>query len=102
MKLRHTFTYRWRRWRVFSASRKRLRSLAGAKHNRTIGLCEADAARIVIKKGLAETTRHNTLVHEVLHAVNDEAGIGLTHKQICALELELGPLVRLSFEEGSG
>ena len=101
MTLRHTFTYRWRAWRVFSASMAELKRAARSRTN-LVGLCSSELAEIIVWEGLDENARRSTIRHELIHAVSDCAGIGLTHKQVYALEHELGPLVRLSFEEGGG
>ena len=75
---------------------------AAKSKTRLVGLCISERAEILVWEGLDENARRGTVWHELIHAVDDCAGIGLTHKQVYALERELGPLVRLSFEEGNG
>ena len=50
-----------------------------------IGMCETHRQRIVMMKGLPLETEQDTLLHEVIHAVDETMGSGLTEQQVVAL-----------------
>ena len=49
------------------------------------GLCEARTETIKIADGMTPNHTRETLLHEVLHAIEDHGQIGLTEMQVVAL-----------------
>jgi hypothetical protein len=52
----------------------------------TLGECRYDQRQIAIKKGLSDKLTFKCLSHELLHAIQFERGIDLSHKSIYQLE----------------
>lgn len=50
-----------------------------------IGMCETHRQRIVMMKGLPVDTERDTLLHEVIHAIDETMGTELTEQQVVAL-----------------
>jgi len=50
-----------------------------------IGMCETYRQRIVMMKGLPAETEQDTLLHEVIHAIDETVGTNLTEQQVIAL-----------------
>lgn len=51
-----------------------------------LGECRFDSKQIAMKSGLSERETYKTLIHEVLHAMEFERGIKISHKAIYQLE----------------
>jgi Zn-dependent peptidase ImmA (M78 family) len=64
------------------------------KDPEVLGECRFQERQIVIKKGQSERQELQTLIHEILHAVCEERGIGVAHKDIYKLEHALEYLLR--------
>jgi hypothetical protein len=58
------------------------------------GSCDSDNLTIYLDASTPEDKKRETLLHEVLHAIDDAAGIGLTEDQVKALGVWL-TLLRL-------
>lgn len=58
----------------------------GEKDQDTRGLCKPDTQEILIQQGLSTRERLDTLIHEVLHALEFEYEIDIDHKLIYKLE----------------
>lgn len=56
------------------------------KNPNVLGECRPDVCQIVIKKGQKTKQEFSTLVHEVIHALDLESGIGLTETHVLGLE----------------
>lgn len=52
----------------------------------TVGLCDPSTQTIWLKRGQSRAALFRTWVHELLHAIEAEAGIDLKHKDIYTLE----------------
>jgi hypothetical protein len=50
-----------------------------------IGMCETHRQIIRVEKGLPKETEEDTLLHEVIHAVDETLGLGLSERQVIAL-----------------
>jgi hypothetical protein len=50
-----------------------------------IGMCETHRQRIAMMNGLPLDTERDTLLHEVIHAIDETMGTGLTEQQVVAL-----------------
>lgn len=50
-----------------------------------IGMCETHLQRIAMMKGLPLETEQDTLLHEVIHAIDETVGLSLTEQQVIAL-----------------
>ena len=51
-----------------------------------LGECRFEARQIALKKGQSERETLKTVTHEILHAIEYERGIKLSHKSIYQLE----------------
>lgn len=60
----------------------------------TVGQCDPGTRVISLKRGEKDT--FSTLIHEVLHAIQFEKGVKLTHKNIYELEGPLATVLRLN------
>lgn len=60
-----------------------------------LGICDVSKCFIKISRGLKPTMRRSTLLHEIIHAISDISGAGLTEKQVLALEAGLNPIVNI-------
>ena len=47
-----------------------------------MGLCDTLNQRIWIEEGLQYDTQRETILHETLHAISDEMGLGLSEEQV--------------------
>ncbi len=59
-----------------------------------IGMCETFRQRITMSKGLPVETEQDTLLHEVIHAVDETMGTSLTEQQVLALASGLIAVLR--------
>lgn len=50
-----------------------------------IGMCETHRQTIRVETGLPRETEEDTLFHEVIHAVDETLGLGLSERQVIAL-----------------
>lgn len=50
------------------------------------GICDPEKKTITIKSGMSDRETFNTLVHELLHAIEFEHGLKIKHKMIYKLE----------------
>lgn len=50
------------------------------------GYCDPEEQILFVRQGLSPKDRLSTLIHELLHAVDDEWGIGLDHAMVYKLE----------------
>lgn len=51
-----------------------------------LGQCDDEAKTIEIRSDLSERETFKTIIHELLHAIDCEFGLKLTHKQVYGLE----------------
>jgi hypothetical protein len=51
-----------------------------------LGECRFDARQIVLKKGQSERETFKTFMHELMHAMEVERGIKITHRAIYQME----------------
>jgi hypothetical protein len=58
------------------------------------GLCRVGPCRIELKADLPAGRLRETLLHEVIHAINSEYGIGLRERQVQALGTALVQVLR--------
>lgn len=56
------------------------------KDPKTLGECRFDARQIALKKGLSDKPTFKCFSHEVLHAIEYERGIELSHRAIYQME----------------
>ncbi len=56
------------------------------KDGQTLGECRPGTKQIVIKANEPKSQQLSTFIHELLHAASAEDDIGLTEKQVLALE----------------
>lgn len=59
------------------------------KDGKTLGETRLDAKQILLKTNESDKETFHTYVHELLHAVSEEYRVGLTEKQVRALEKSL-------------
>jgi Zn-dependent peptidase ImmA (M78 family) len=71
----------------------------GVKDSDLMGLCDPERQEILIKVGIDQKDRIETLVHELLHAIEFEYDIKIGHKLIKKLE---GPITKLIIENFIG
>lgn len=50
------------------------------------GMCRFDPNQIVLLQGMTPKNATTTYLHEVIHAISDTHGIGLTEKQVRQIE----------------
>lgn len=72
---------------------KDVSSIAGRKF-KCRGYCDGESKKIYIQVGLDESLRGSTFWHEVLHAIDFEFGIKISHAQIYRAELPLSKFMR--------
>jgi hypothetical protein len=58
------------------------------------GLCRVGPCQIEVKADMPAARARETLLHEVIHAVNSEYGIGLKERQVQALGTALVQVLR--------
>lgn len=61
-------------------------------HGKHFGLWDPNSNVIIISDSVADSTKELTFVHEMLHCLSELYDIGLTEKQVEALD---GPLYRM-------
>ena len=61
-----------------------------------LGKCDPVLRVIEIKKGLSQKLQRQTLIHEILHAIEFENGIKIPHRAIYQLDLALEEILRLN------
>lgn len=59
-----------------------------------MGESDLEKQHITIKDGLKPEQEKSTLLHEVLHAISDTLGAGLTEKQVQGLETGLWAVLK--------
>lgn len=75
---------------------KFVKRIPGEKKD-VVGLCD-DTKRIIhVRSGLTKSQMFRTYLHEVLHAMDAEWEIKLTHRQVYLLEKALGDLFLSNF-----
>lgn len=62
----------------------------------TRGECRFDTKQIVLLSGMADGPTFETLIHELLHAIEHEYKIQLPHKSIYAMESAVHAILRLN------
>lgn len=76
---------------IWKIERKRLRESHYGKE--VIGLCDPMTQTIIIKTGLKPREALDTLVHECLHAIEDEYDLKIDHALIHSLESKISQLL---------
>ena len=61
-----------------------------------LGECRFDPPQIVLKKGQTPKEEFSTFIHELCHAISEEYKVGLTEKQVLALEKGLLNFLKLN------
>jgi hypothetical protein len=61
-----------------------------------LGECRFEAKQIALLKGRSDAETFETLIHEVLHAIEYEYGVKLPHKSIYALEGAVHKILKLN------
>lgn len=88
------FMYRGERWNVCLASDRELRKYQGYHGPKPLwGSTGFEDRKIVILKTLERRDRISTLLHELLHVIDEERKLHMTHKAVYALESDLAALV---------
>src|SRR5271166_2182645 len=64
----------------------RVRFVNKLDHELTLGECDPGDLEIRIKKGQSREDTFKTFIHEMIHAVFDEAEIPIKHKHVYKLE----------------
>lgn len=59
------------------------------KDKNKMGLCDPEEHTIKIKMGMSATETFNTFLHEVLHAMEFEYNLKISHKLVYQLELAI-------------
>lgn len=62
-----------------------------------IGLCDPGSRTIYIKKGLTKALLFRTVVHELLHAIEFELEIKISHKLVYQLEKAIVDTLLMNF-----
>lgn len=57
------------------------------------GTCDLNAGTVAVLDGMSPELTRSTLLHELIHAVSDMFGVGLSERQVVALEGGLGLLL---------
>jgi len=57
------------------------------------GLCDSETKEIWIKKGLSRQERAMTLIHELLHAIENEYDLHIDHSLVYKLEKPIYDLI---------
>lgn len=66
-------------------------------HDDWLGYCDVDKKVIVLLNSMPKKESEEILQHEVLHAIEEEYGIPLTHKIIYSLQGPLADLIRNNY-----
>ena len=66
------------------------------KDGKTLGECRYDPPQIVIKTGQSDRETIKTFIHEMVHAIDAETGVGLTETQVRKLEEGIYRAMRLN------
>lgn len=64
----------------------------------SLGQCDATNAEIFILEGMPPGVEKRIIVHELVHAVDDALGLGLTEEQVAALGAGLASIPQLRVE----
>lgn len=72
-------------------------AIGKAKPNEVIGWCAEKDKFILIHSGLSEKDAFSTLIHELLHAIDEEYGVRIPHKLIYQLEGALAETISANF-----
>lgn len=62
-----------------------------------VGLCDPGSRTIYIKKGMTKSQTFRTLIHEVLHGIENEYSIPISHKVVHQLEKAIGDFFLTNF-----
>lgn len=60
-----------------------------------LGQCDASSAEIFVQEGLAPGVEKRILLHELVHAIDDALGLGLSEEQVAALGAGLASIPQL-------
>ncbi len=66
----------------------------GEIDNSVMGMCEPNNRQIIIRK--EQTNKFSTLIHETIHAIDFDYGIGLSENQVMKLEEGIMRVIKLN------